>query len=90
VSDAGEDRLHVEGELEVAGERVPLRLDPTIHETDRQLEIEAATTVDQRLLGMTFEPTRNHQGHPHRSRAPAARGMSTETNHPAQNRPEVQ
>ena len=27
VSDAGEDRLRVEGELEVAGERVPLKLD---------------------------------------------------------------
>jgi polyisoprenoid-binding protein YceI len=56
VSDAGEDRLRVEGELEVAGERVPLRLDPTIHQTDHQLDIEAATTVDQRLLGMTWSP----------------------------------
>jgi hypothetical protein len=42
--------------LEVAGERVPLRLDPTIHQTDHQLDIEAATTVDQRLLGMTWSP----------------------------------
>jgi polyisoprenoid-binding protein YceI len=56
VSDGGEDRLRVEGELEVAGQRVPLRLDPTIHQTDQQLEIEAATTVDQRLLGMTWSP----------------------------------
>ncbi len=63
VSDAGEDRLHVEGELEVAGERVPLRLDPTIHQTDRQLDIEATTTVDHRLLDMTCSPfgmTRTH------------------------------
>ena len=51
VSDAGEDLLRVDGELEVAGKRVPLRLDPAIHETDCQLDIEAATTVDQRLLG---------------------------------------
>ena len=56
MSDAGEDRLRVEGELEVAGERVPLRLDPTIQQTDHQLDIEAATTVDQRLLGMTWSP----------------------------------
>jgi polyisoprenoid-binding protein YceI len=56
VSDAGEGRLRVEGELEVAGERLPLRLDPTIHQTDHQLDIEAATTVDQRLLGMTWSP----------------------------------
>ena len=56
VSDAGEDRLRVEGELEVAGERVPLRLDPTIHQIDHELDIEAATTVDQRLLGMTWSP----------------------------------
>ncbi len=56
VSDAGEGRLRVEGELEVAGERVLLKLDPTIHQTDDQLDIKAATTVDQRLLGMTWSP----------------------------------
>jgi polyisoprenoid-binding protein YceI len=56
VSDAGEDRLCVEGELEVAGQRVPLRLEPTIRQTDHQLDIDAATTVDQRLLGMTWSP----------------------------------
>jgi polyisoprenoid-binding protein YceI len=56
VSDAGENRLRVEGELEVAGERVPLRLDPTARRTDAQLDIEAETTVDQRLLGMTWSP----------------------------------
>jgi polyisoprenoid-binding protein YceI len=56
VSDAGEDRLRVEGELEVAGERVALGLDPTIHQDDHQLNIEAATTVDQRVLGMTWSP----------------------------------
>jgi polyisoprenoid-binding protein YceI len=56
VSDSGEDRLRVEGELEVAGRRVLLRLEPTIHQTGHQLEMEVATTVDQRLLGMTWSP----------------------------------
>jgi polyisoprenoid-binding protein YceI len=56
VSDTGEDRLCVEGELEVAGQRVRLRLDTPIHQTDHQLDIDAATTVDQRLLGMTWSP----------------------------------
>jgi polyisoprenoid-binding protein YceI len=56
VSDLGEDRLRVEGELEVAGGRVPLSLDPAFHQTDDQLDIEASTTVDQRLLGMTWSP----------------------------------
>ncbi len=56
VSDAGDSRLRIEGELEVAGERLALRLEPTIQETDHQLEIEASTVVDQRLLGMTWSP----------------------------------
>jgi polyisoprenoid-binding protein YceI len=56
VSDTGEGRLRVEGELEVAGGQVPLRLDPAIHQTDDHLDIEASTTVDQRLLGMTWSP----------------------------------
>jgi polyisoprenoid-binding protein YceI len=56
VSDAGENRLRVEGELEVAGKRVELQLDPMIQQTDDQLDIEATTTVDQRLLGMTWSP----------------------------------
>lgn len=56
VSDLGEDRLRVEGQLEVAGGRVTLKLDPAFHQTDDQLDIEASTTVDQRLLGMTWSP----------------------------------
>ncbi len=56
VSDAGEERLRVEGELEVAGEHMSLRLDPTVRRADDQLEVEATTTVDQRLLGMTWSP----------------------------------
>src|ERR1700722_18839432 len=39
VSDAGEGRLWVDGELEVAGERVPLRLDATTRQTGTQLDI---------------------------------------------------
>jgi hypothetical protein len=44
------------GAIGGAGERVPLRLERTIHQTDHQLDIEAATTVDQRLLGMAWSP----------------------------------
>jgi len=56
VSNAGEDRLRVEGELEVAGQRVPVQLEPTIQQTDDEIDIDATTTVDQRLLGMTWSP----------------------------------
>ncbi len=56
VSTTSEHRLRVEGELEVAGERVPLQLEPTIQQTDDQLDIEATTTVDQSRLGMTWSP----------------------------------
>jgi polyisoprenoid-binding protein YceI len=56
VSEAEDHRLRVEGELEVAGERVTLKLDPTIHQSQHQLDIDATTTVDQRLLGMTWSP----------------------------------
>lgn len=53
VGDAGDARLHVEGELEAAGRRVPLRLEPTVtREGDDQLDIHAETTVDQHRLGM--------------------------------------
>jgi polyisoprenoid-binding protein YceI len=46
------DRLQVRGQLEAAGERVPLELDATL----RGDEVEAVTSVDQRRLGMTFSP----------------------------------
>jgi polyisoprenoid-binding protein YceI len=49
-------RLRVEGELEAAGERVALTLEPTINQTGDTLDIEATTTVDQRQLGMTWSP----------------------------------
>ena len=45
--------LHVEGDLEAAGEVVPLEFDATVEQVDDGLEVEATTTVDQRQLGMS-------------------------------------
>ncbi len=56
VSDLGEGRLHVEGELEAAGARLALTLEPKLHQTSDHLEIDVTTTVDQRQLGMTWSP----------------------------------
>jgi polyisoprenoid-binding protein YceI len=56
VRTAGEDRLRVDGELEVAGERMALGLEPTIQQTDEEINIEATTTIDQRQFGMTWSP----------------------------------
>jgi polyisoprenoid-binding protein YceI len=47
-------RLHVVGELEAAGRRVPLELDADVQIRGDELEIEATTAVDQRRLGMTW------------------------------------
>ena len=56
VSDKGDGRLHVEGELSVAGKRVPLTLEPTLQQSEDHLQIEASTRLDQRQLGMTSSP----------------------------------
>jgi len=56
VSDAGDGRLRVDGELEAAGKRVPLAFDASMRQADDHLELEATTTVDQRLLDMTWSP----------------------------------
>jgi polyisoprenoid-binding protein YceI len=56
VSDLAENRIRVDGELEAAGERLAMTLEPTIHQTNDQLEIDVTTTVDQRQLGMTWSP----------------------------------
>ena len=56
VSDIADNRIRVEGELEAAGERMGLTLEPTIHHTADQLELDVTTTVDQRQLGMTWSP----------------------------------
>ena len=56
VSDIGDNRLRVEGELQAAGERLAMSLEPMIHETSDGLEVDVTTTVDQRRLGMTWSP----------------------------------
>lgn len=56
VVDAGDGTLHVRGELEAGGKTVPLEFDATVREFGDELEIEATTTVDQRLLDMTLSP----------------------------------
>jgi polyisoprenoid-binding protein YceI len=50
VSDIADDGIRVDGELEAAGERLAMTLEPTIHQTNDQLEIDVTTTVDQRQL----------------------------------------
>lgn len=56
VSETGDGRLRVEGELVAAGHRVPLELEPTIVQSGDEMQIDASTTVDQRQLGMTWSP----------------------------------
>jgi polyisoprenoid-binding protein YceI len=56
VEDLGDGRLRVDGELEAAGRRLRLELQPTIRQTEDQLQIEVETTVDRRQLGMTSSP----------------------------------
>jgi polyisoprenoid-binding protein YceI len=56
VNDRGGGRLDVEGELAAAGEGVRLQVEVTVARTGGRLELDAAATVDQRRLGMTFSP----------------------------------
>jgi polyisoprenoid-binding protein YceI len=56
VNDQGGGRLGVEGELEAAGERARLQVEVTVEHADGRLDLDAAATVDQRQLGMTFSP----------------------------------
>lgn len=56
VNDHGGGRLHIQGELEAAGERAPLHVEVTVKHADGRLDLDAAATVDQRQLGMTFSP----------------------------------
>jgi polyisoprenoid-binding protein YceI len=56
VVDAGDGMLRIGGELEAAGKTVPLNFDAAVREIGNALEIEATTTVDHRLLGMTWSP----------------------------------
>jgi polyisoprenoid-binding protein YceI len=56
VSDIADNRVRVEGELEAAGERLAMALEPTIHQSGDRLEVDVTTTIDQRQLGMTWSP----------------------------------
>ena len=47
------------GDLEAAGTRVPLAFDASVRMIGGELEIEAATTVDQGRFGMSQGPCRN-------------------------------
>ena len=53
VRAVGDGRLHVEGGLEAAGQVVPLEFDATVQEVGDGLQVDAATTVDQRQFGMS-------------------------------------
>jgi polyisoprenoid-binding protein YceI len=56
VTDAGDGVLRVHGDLEAAGNKVSQSLEAAVRRLDDELEVEAATTVDHRLLGMTWSP----------------------------------
>jgi polyisoprenoid-binding protein YceI len=56
VSEADDGDVRVQGELVAAGDRVALELQPTVRQSDDQIEIDVRTTVDQRQLGMTWSP----------------------------------
>jgi len=53
VSPAGDGMLHVQGGLQAAGVVVPLEFDAAVRQVGNELEIEAETTVDPRLFGMS-------------------------------------
>jgi polyisoprenoid-binding protein YceI len=59
VTGMGKGHVHVIGELEAAGTRVPLAFDATVRTTGGELELEATTTVDQRRFGMSQGPLDN-------------------------------
>ena len=56
VNDHGGGRLQVEGELEAAGKRARLQVEVSVEHADGRLDLDAAATVDQRQLGMTWSP----------------------------------
>lgn len=51
-----DNRVRVVGELEAAGARLAMTLEPNIRQTGDQLTIDVTTTIDQRQLGMTWSP----------------------------------
>jgi polyisoprenoid-binding protein YceI len=56
VTDAAPGVLRIAGELEAAGKKLPISIDAAVRQRGDELELEATTTVDQRLLGMTRSP----------------------------------
>jgi polyisoprenoid-binding protein YceI len=50
------DTLRVHGQLQAAGKQIPLELDASVRPADGELEIEAVTHADHRLLGMMWSP----------------------------------
>jgi polyisoprenoid-binding protein YceI len=54
IEETGHGSLDVTGELEAAGHHVPLTFDATVRAIADKLEIEATTTVDQRLFAMNW------------------------------------
>jgi polyisoprenoid-binding protein YceI len=61
ISGLGSGRVHVSGELEAAGKRVPLAFEASVRLIDGDLELEATTTVDQARFGIGDGPLRNVQ-----------------------------
>jgi polyisoprenoid-binding protein YceI len=59
VAGMGSGRVHVRGELEAAGTRVPLAFDASVRLVDGELELEATTVVDQSRFGMSAGPLQN-------------------------------
>lgn len=59
VAGIGGGRVHVRGELEAAGTRVPLSFDASVRLVDGELELEATTMVDQSRFGMSEGPLQN-------------------------------
>ena len=59
VTGMGDGHVHVSGELEAAGTRIPLAFDASVRMIDGELELEATTTVDQRRFGMSEGPLGN-------------------------------
>ena len=53
VTGTGNGHVHVSGELEAAGARVPLEFDASVRVIGGELELETTTTVDQRRFGMS-------------------------------------
>ncbi len=57
VTGAGDELLHVSGELEAAGKRIPISFDGRLRQLDqRTIEGEATATADHRQLGMNWSP----------------------------------